>query len=251
MTTDTDLIERVAEPQPTDRQRLLVVDDDADVRDFLRLAMEGQGFDVELAADGPSALEVLSRTSVDLVLLDLVIPGMDGLEVCRRIRLQSSVPIIMVTARRNEADIVVGLEAGADDYVTKPFSVHELTARVRSNLRRTELDAQASARGLPRQVFDGGRLVIDAARQQVEVDGHAIPLSRTEFNLLQFLAAHAGQVVGHDAIMEYLWHETGPAEESRLRTFMGLLRRKLGDRGRSGRYLHSHHGSGYRFDPPR
>jgi DNA-binding response OmpR family regulator len=235
--------------QAKNRPRVLVVDDDPDLRDMLHLTLAEEGFQVVAAADGPSALRVVDEASADLVLLDVMMPGMDGMEVCRRMRQRSTLPIIMLTAKHQENDVVGGLEAGADDYVTKPFSVRELTARVRSAFRRMELDAAWPARPHERRTFDNGRLVIDAAKRQVELEGHPVQLSRTEFALLEFLVANAGRVVPHHAIMDHLWRATGPAEQSRLRTFMGLLRRKLSERGRNGRYLHSHHGSGYRFEP--
>jgi DNA-binding response OmpR family regulator len=231
------------------RPRVLVVDDDPDLRDMLHLTLAEEGFQVVAAADGPSALRVVDEASADLVVLDVMMPGMDGMEVCRRMRQRSPLPIIMLTAKRHENDVVSGLEAGADDYVTKPFNVRELTARVRSAFRRMELDAARPARPQERRAFDNGRLVIDAAKRQVELEGHAVQLSRTEFALLEFLVANTGRVVPHDAIMGHLWRAAGSAEQSRLRTFMGLLRRKLRERGRNGRYLHSHHGSGYRFEP--
>jgi DNA-binding response OmpR family regulator len=231
------------------RPRVLVVDDDPDLRDMLHLTLADEGFDVVAAADGPSALRVVDEASADLVLLDVMMPGMDGVEVCRRMRQRSSLPIIMLTAKRQESDVVSGLEAGADDYVTKPFSLRELTARVRSALRRMELDAARPALSHARRSFDNGCLVLDSAKRQVELEGRPVPLSRTEFALLELLVTNAGRVVPHDEIMDHLWKATGSAEQSRLRTFMGLLRRKLGERGRNGRYLHSHHGSGYRFEP--
>ena len=238
-----------SQAQANHRPRVLVVDDDPDLRDMLHLTLADDGFDVVAAADGPSALRVVDEASADLVLLDIMMPGMDGVEVCRRMRQQSSLPIIMLTAKRQESDVVRGLEAGADDYVTKPFSLRELTARVRSALRRLELDAARPALSQARRTFDNGRLVIDPAKRQVELAGHPVPLSRTEFALLEFLVANTGRVVPHDEITDHLWKAIGSAEQSRLRTFMGLLRRKLGERGRSGRYLHSHHGCGYRFEP--
>jgi DNA-binding response OmpR family regulator len=241
---------RQALPDAADhRPRVLVVDDDPDLRDMLELILADEGFGVVSAADGPSALRVVDEALADLVLLDIMMPGMDGVEVCRQMRQRSSVPIIMLTAKRRESDVVTGLEAGADDYVTKPFSLRELTARVRSALRRMELDAAQAARPQARHVFDNGRLVVDTQKRQVELEGRPVSLSRTEFALLLFLVANAGRVVPHDELMDHLWKATGSAEQSRLRTFMGLLRRKLGERGRRGRYLHSHHGSGYRFEP--
>lgn len=231
------------------RARLLVVDDDPSLRELLQIGLESEGFAVTTAEDGPTALAQFDELDPDLVVLDVLMPGMDGMELCRRIRQQSPVPIIMLTAKRNENDVVLGLESGADDYVTKPFSVRELAARVKSLRRRLDIDMRQTPRTNERFEFDDGRFVLDGAKQQVEVDGQPVGLSRTEFALLHVLVTNVGRVVSHNEIMERLWKATGPPEQSKLRTYMGLLRRKIGERGRSGRYLHSHHGSGYRFEP--
>ncbi|MBI2756397.1 MAG: response regulator transcription factor [Chloroflexi bacterium] len=228
--------------------RLLVVDDDPHLRELLQVALAEEGFHVSLVPDGAAAVAAVEQDAFDAILMDVMMPEMDGIEACRTIRLRSPVPIIMLTARRNEADVVAGLEAGADDYVTKPFSISELTARIRANLRRVEIDSLAPVRSTDRKVFDNGRLVLDGGKRQVIVDGREVPLSRTELSLLQFLVSHEGRVLTHEEIMQHIWKSGGAAEQSRLRTFMGMLRKKLGEQGRGGRYLHSHHGSGYRFE---
>ena len=228
---------------------ILVADDDPDLRRLLQDVLEDEEMAVVCAPNGATALDLFHQSEPDVVLLDVVMPGLSGVEVCQRIRATSNVPIILLTALRQEADVVRGLEAGADDYVTKPFGTRELTARVRSALRRMERAVQAGDSGDERLEFDDGALVLDMARRQVEVSGRAVPLSRTEFALLKLLADSAGRVVPRDEILEHLWGRTGVAEQSRLRTYMGLLRRKLGERGRRGRYLYSHHGVGYRFEP--
>jgi DNA-binding response OmpR family regulator len=235
----------VAEATP----RILVADDDQDLRQLVQDILEEEQMSVLCAANGSAALELFQAAEPDVVVLDVVMPGMTGVEVCQQIRERSNVPIILLTALRQESDVVRGLEAGADDYVVKPFGTQELAARVRSALRRMERLGSASAVVDERLVFDNGALVLDTARRQIELGGRVVPLSRTEFSLLKLLADNAGRVMARDEILQHLWGKTGVPEQSRLRTYMGLLRRKLGERGRRGRYLYSHHGVGYRFEP--
>ncbi len=179
--------------------RILVVEDDDRIRRALRLALEDEGYDVDEAGDGEQGLAAHSRTSPDVVLVDLMLPGMSGFDVCRELRKTSGVPILVVTARADTHDVVAGLEAGADDYVTKPFAVKELTARIRSLLRRSSTPTAPP----DRLVF--GDVEIEPAAGIVRRGGEEIPLTKTEFRLLCELALHPGIVLSREQLLERIW----------------------------------------------
>jgi DNA-binding response OmpR family regulator len=180
---------------------ILVVDDEPTLRETLVEALAADGFRVVEAADGRAALERFRAEGPDLVLLDLMLPELSGIEVCRIIRAESAVPIVMLTARGSEVDKIVGLELGADDYVTKPFSLRELTARIRAIFRRAEQSATA---GGP-SVVDIGDVQVDLAGHRVLRDGREVPLKPKVFELLAFLARHPGQVMSRDQLLEQVW----------------------------------------------
>src|ERR671910_2523977 len=182
---------------PVTEQTVLVVDDETAIAEAVRARLSSEGFRVLVAADGPQALELAGAEQPDLVVLDLMLPGMDGLEVCRRLQAGRWVPVLMLTARTEEADKVAGFAVGADDYLTKPFSLRELTVRVRAILRRSERVAQATS-GEPIE-HDG--MVVDAKRRRVEVDGREIPLTPLEFDILLTLAREPGVVLARDQLM--------------------------------------------------
>ena len=189
-------------PAPPASNRILVVDDELSVRESVGYALEQEGFDVTLAANGEEAEGQISDDSFDLLILDIMMPGKSGLDVCREVRAHSPVPIILLTAKDAEVDKVVGLEVGADDYVTKPFSVRELLGRVRAQLRRRELDRSSGADGT---AIESGPVSIDLARHLVTVRGEPINLTRSEFQVLRLLAESPGQVFSRKEIMEELW----------------------------------------------
>ncbi len=197
--------------------RMLVVEDDVTVREVVVSYLKAAGHDVTEAADGQTALEIMERTPADLVVLDLMMPGIDGLEVCRRLRLAGDVPIVMLTALGSEQDRLVGLELGADDYITKPFSPRELVLRVDSILRRT-----GSAPEEPVLLTDG-ELAIDAGRHEATLGGVVLPLTAREFDLLRHLVAHPGRAFSRDELLREVWgwtvgdHSTVTVHVRRLR----------------------------------
>ena len=187
--------------------KVLVVEDDRTLLEVLQYNLVREGYEVLTASDGAKGLETARSGKPDLVILDVMLPKMDGYEVCRILRQETTVPIMMLTAKTEETDRVVGLEVGADDYVTKPFSMRELMARVRAMLRRTEMmkkEAESGA-GAPAARFKVGEFEIDAARHKVSRGGMAVDLSRMEFALLEFLARNHGQVFSRDQLLERVW----------------------------------------------
>jgi DNA-binding response OmpR family regulator len=192
-----------------EKSKVLVVEDEQTLIETLEYSLRRQGYDVLTAMDGRSAIEVARRHTPDLVVLDIMLPGLDGFEVCRVLRQETSVPILMLTARTDEVDKIVGLEVGADDYLTKPFSMRELVARVKALLRRVRLDKEEQAAApqpdIPteKMVFD--KMVIDLSRRELSCDGQVFHLKPKEFDLLTFLARNRGIVLSRDLILERVW----------------------------------------------
>ncbi len=204
--------------------RILVVDDEPSVRESVRYALEQEGFDVTLAADGEEAERWISHDRFDLLILDIMMPGKSGLDITREVRAHSPVPIILLTAKDAEVDKVVGLEVGADDYVTKPFSVRELLGRVRAQLRRRELDRSAGTEGT---AIQAGPVSIDLARHLVTVRGEPINLTRSEFQVLRLLAESPGQVFSRKEIMEELWQTEFRGDVRACDVHISNLRQKV------------------------
>jgi two-component system response regulator RegX3 len=202
--------------------KVLVVDDEPALRDTVSYALRQEGFAVDTRADGETALSAALDDSFDLVILDLILPGLTGTEVCRRLRAESPIPIIMLTAKDAEVDRVLGLEIGADDYVSKPFSIAELVGRVRAILRRQELDRAGV--GPIRKVGD---LALDPTRHQVQIDGEPVSLTPSEFRLLDFLAAEPDRVFSRKEIMQHLWDSSYVGDQRACDIHISNLRRKL------------------------
>ena len=220
---------------------VLVVDDEAKIVQLARDYLEHAGFEVLTAADGLEAVETARRRHPDLVVLDLGLPGLDGLEVTRELRRDSTIPIVMLTARDDELDKLLGLELGADDYLTKPFSPRELVARVKAVLRRTERSAQ------PGDVISAGDLVLDVPRMRAELGGRGIDLTTTEFNLLAALAASPGRIFTRSQLLDALRGIAFESYERAIDSHVKNLRRKLEPNPREPRYVLTVYGVGYRF----
>ncbi len=221
--------------------RILVVEDDPGIRKFLRVALEAQGFEIGEAASGKDGAGKAAVATPDLVILDLGLPDMDGKEVIARIREWSEVPILILSVRQAEAEKVAALDAGANDYVVKPFGIAELLARVRALLRLS----RSAVAAVPEIVHDDLR--IDLARHEVTLAGEPVKLTRKEFDLLALLARNAGRIVTHRQLLNDIW---GPAHEhdlQYLRVFIGRLRAKLGDDPAAPRFILNEPGVGYRF----
>jgi DNA-binding response OmpR family regulator len=227
-----------------DAPTILLVDDEDSVQKLLAYPLERDGYRVVAARDGEEALTRFASEKVDLVVLDVMLPRLDGLEVCKRLRSQSSVPIIMLTARDDELDKVLGLELGADDYVTKPFSIREFRSRVRALLRRA-----ASPRHDPRsdEVIVNDGLSIDLARRVVEVDGRPVQLTYVEFELLRILASNPGRVYTRQMLLEALWGGYEYREPRTIDVHVRHLREKLEAEPRDPELIHTVRGVGYRF----
>ena len=223
--------------------RVLFIDDEPAIRDAVGFALRTEGFEVETRADGESGLSAALEDEFDIVILDLRLPGLAGTEVCRRLREQSPVPIVMLTAKSAEVDRVLGLEIGADDYVAKPFSMAELIGRVRAILRRQELE-----RSTPTAVRRIGDLELDAMRHQVSVAGEEKQLTPSEFRLLLLLAREPGRVYSRREIMEHLWDSTYVGDQRACDIHVSNLRRKLEDDPAKPQRVVTVRGIGYKLE---
>ena len=223
--------------------RILLVEDDPAVRDIVKIALERDGMAVEDAIDGEAALRRFrSIATPDLVLLDIMLPGIDGISVCQEIRRMSNVPIIVLTARDSETDVIAGLEVGADDYITKPVSPAELVSRIRAHLRRRRMDASDSD-----QKLDFPGLTIDLLRRQVWAGEENVYLTATEFEILTFLASHPGQVFSRQQIMEQLWDGYYFGDAHSTVVHIQHIREKIEPDSQKPRYIHTVRGTGYKF----
>lgn len=223
--------------------RILIVEDELSLSEPLSFLLRREGYETEIAADGRDALAAFERAGADLVLLDLMLPGLSGTEVCRELRSRSSVPIIMLTAKDSEVDIVVGLELGADDYVTKPYSSRELLARIRAVLRRrvdVEIDADA--------VLETGSVRMDVERHSVSVGGAEVPMPLKEFELLELLMRNAGRVLTRGQLIDRVWGADYFGDTKTLDVHIKRIRSKIEDDPSQPQMLVTVRGLGYRFE---
>ena len=223
-------------------ERILVVDDEAAIRETVGYALRGEGYEVSDAADGEEALEAARGNGFDVLILDLMLPKLSGVEVCRRLRAESDVPILLLTAKDSEVDRVLGLEAGADDYVTKPFSMAELVSRVRAILRRRRLDRSASG-----AVHRVGGLTLDLVRYRAQVDGRPVNLTRSEFKLLALLADEPERVFSRREIMQHLWESSYVGDQRACDIHVSNIRRKIERDAAHPERLLTVRGVGYRL----
>jgi two-component system, OmpR family, KDP operon response regulator KdpE len=228
----------------TEHRKILVVDDESQITRVLRTSLSSHAYDVRVANDGETALEIMKDWTPDLVITDLSMPNMDGLELTRRLRSTSKVPIVVLSVRGEERTKVQALDAGADDYVTKPFSMVELLARVRASLRRIPLPDEAE----PGKI-EIGDFRIDLAAHKVVVREKEVHLTPKEFDLLVYLARHAGKVVPHRSLLASIWGGQSTEQVEYLRVFVGQLRKKLEPEASSPRYIVTEPWVGYRFEP--
>jgi two-component system, OmpR family, response regulator RegX3 len=224
------------------RERILIVEDEPAIAEAVEYALRAEGFDVEAVDDGNAALAQARAHAYDLLVLDLMLPGLSGVEVCRQLRDESPVPILMLTAKDAEVDRVLGLEVGADDYVTKPFSVAELVARVRALLRRRELDTRQAIAKLR-----VGELELDLAKHEARIDGEQIPLTAFELKLLALLAAEPERVFSRGEIMRHLWDSSYVGEERACDLHVSNIRRKIERDPARPERLVTVRGSGYKL----
>ncbi|HVD12422.1 MAG TPA: response regulator transcription factor [Gaiellaceae bacterium] len=229
-----------------DSSTILLVDDEDAVQKLLAYPLERDGFRVVQARDGEEALARFAEEHVDLVVLDLMLPKLDGLEVCKRLRASSSVPIIMLTARDDELDKVLGLELGADDYITKPFSIREFRSRVRALLRRAAIPASADGN---EETIERDGLRIDVARRDVEVSGRPVQLTYVEFELLRTLATNPGRVYTRELLLQALWGGSDYREPRTIDVHVRHLREKLEHDPSEPQFILTVRGVGYRFRP--
>ncbi|MGO4702841.1 response regulator [Dyella sp. 2RAB6] len=221
---------------------VLVIDDEAQIRKFLDIGLRAEGYEVVLAANAEEGLAKAATRSPDLVILDIGLPDREGHEVLKELRQWSQVPVLMLSVRDAESEKVRALDAGANDYVTKPFGIQELMARLRALLRNRPGEPEPAA-----QRYDDGRLAIDLARREVQLDGEALALTRKEYAVLAMLLRHAGRVVTQQQLLREIWGPTHVQDTHYLRIVLGKLRQKLGDDPAEPRWLKTEAGVGYRF----
>ena len=226
-----------------EHKHILVVDDESQITRVLRTALSSHGYDIRVANDGETALEIMKDWSADLVITDLAMPNMDGLELCRRLRTKTQIPVIVLSVRGEERTKVKALDAGADDYVTKPFGMEELLARVRANLRRRPTGE------VEQGPIEVGDFLIDPGARSVLVKGRPVHLTPKEFDLLVYLARHAGKVMTHRALLGAVWGGESTEQVEYLRVFVNQLRKKLEPSPNSPRYIVTDPWVGYRFEP--
>ncbi len=226
-------------------KKILVVDDEKSIVDILKLNLQNEGYTVFEAYDGEEALTQAASVSPDLILLDVMLPKLDGFSVCKKIRETSSVPILMITAREEEVDKVLGLELGADDYVTKPFSVRELLARIKANMRRSEVEANPPAED--NDIVDVGCFRLDSNRYELYKNGNLIDLTVREFELIKFLSAQPNKIYSRKSLLEYVWDYEYYGDVRTVDVTVRRVREKIEDDPSQPRHIMTKRGVGYYF----
>lgn len=229
-----------------DKQRILIVDDEEDIRDLLEIYLVNEGYDVIKAADGLEAIHVLEKENFDLIILDIMMPKMDGIQACMKIRKDKNIPIIMLSAKSEDIDKILGLNTGADDYVTKPFNPLEVVARVKSQLRRCAMISQPKE--IKSEEIEIGGLEINTATHQVIVDGREVKLTPTEFSILEVLARNKGRVLSTKLIYESVWNEPAYESESTVAVHIRNIREKIEINTKEPRYIKVVWGVGYKIE---
>jgi len=232
--------------------RILLVDDEQSILTLLSYPLRQDGYDVVRASSGAEALDRFAETEFDLVVLDVMMPSIDGLEVCRRMRASSTVPIIMLTAKDEEIDKVLGLELGADDYITKPFSIREFRSRVKAALRRSAMRPAASGAGdgdgdEELEPLDAGELRVDFGKRAVRMNGASVPTTFVEFEILALLARHPGRVFSREALLDRIWGDSAYRDPRTIDVHIRHLREKLERDAKEPEYIFTVRGVGYRF----
>lgn len=228
---------------------ILVVDDEQSISEVVSLYLTRSGYEVKVVHDGRAALQALTQQKPDLVVLDLMLPGIDGWEITRRLRAEGNTPIIMLTARKEESDRILGLEMGADDYVVKPFSPQELVSRVRAVLRRAQGAIAPAPTPTQERALVFGKLQIDPVTRLVAVNGAEIMLTAKEFDLLWFLARHPRQVFNRDQLLDQVWGETTYIDPSTVTVHVRRVREKIEADSSNPQHIHTVWGVGYKFEP--
>ncbi|NLP29957.1 MAG: response regulator transcription factor [Clostridiales bacterium] len=231
-----------------DTKKILIIEDEKSISDIIKFNLQKEGFEVDMAYDGKSGLEKFSSCKPDLVLLDVMLPLIDGFEVCKKIRESSTIPILMLTAKEEEVDKVLGLELGADDYITKPFGMRELVARIKANIRR--VDIMNSLQDAPSNVQEFGNLAIDMNRYEVRKNDVALELTLREFELLKYLAEREDKVFSREQLLEEVWGYEYYGDIRTVDVTVRRLREKLEDDSSNPKYIMTKRGIGYYFRRP-
>ena len=233
-------------------EKILVVDDEVSLQETVAYSLRKEGYTVEIAGDGNKGLELARSSKPDLIILDVMLPGMDGFEVCRTLRHETNIPVLMLTARDDEIDRVVGLEVGADDYLAKPFSMRELIARVKALLRRVRLmreEANTNTQeGFQPKLMTFGNLVIDMTRREVRLNGEVVPCKPKEYELLTFMGQHKGRVLTRELILERVWGWGFVGDSRTVDVHIRWLREKIEDVPDKPQRIITVRGAGYRFE---
>ncbi len=231
-----------------DSKKVLIIEDEKSISDIIKFNLKKEGFEVETAYDGQDGLEKALSGKPDLILLDVMLPLMDGFQVCKKVRENSSVPILMLTAKEEEVDKVLGLELGADDYITKPFGMRELIARIKANIRRTDL--MVNLQDVPSDIQDFGSLTIDLNRYEVRKNDKALELTLREFELLKYLAERENKVFSREQLLEEVWGYEYYGDIRTVDVTVRRLREKLEDDSSDPKYIMTKRGIGYYFRRP-